>query len=52
MHCSGKGPQEVAACVECSGSGETVVNVSLSAFVNYIGEEMINQIRRVNPNLG
>ena len=51
-YCIGKEPQEVAACVECSGSGETVVDVSLSAFVNYIGEEMMRQIRLVNPNLG
>lgn len=52
MHCMGKGPQEVAACVECGGSGETEVEVSLSAFVNYIGEEMARKIRLVNPNLG
>jgi DnaJ-class molecular chaperone len=52
VHCMGKGPQEVAACVECGGTGETEVAVNLNAFVNYIGEEMMRQIRLKNPNLG
>ncbi len=52
VHCIGKGPQEVAACVECGGSGETEVEVSLSAFVNYLNEELGRRMRLANPNLG
>ena len=52
MHCMGRGPQEVAVCVECGGSGETEVAVSLSAFMNYLDEELGRKMRLVNPNLG
>lgn len=44
-NCRGQGTIGGEQCIECRGSGEKVVNVSLDAFIRYIDQDFGNEMR-------
>jgi len=44
--CQSKGTVKGEPCTECSGSGEKVINVTLSSFIQHINQEIGNELRQ------